>query len=82
MTQDPKGFPGGSDSKESAGNVGDPGLSHGSGSSPGERSGYPLQYSPRESHGLRILVGYSPQGCKASDTTELLTLLLLQDKRT
>ena len=38
------GFPGGSDSKESACNAGDPGLTPGSGRSPGEGIGYPLQY--------------------------------------
>ena len=37
------GFPGGSDSKESA--TGDPGSIPGSGRSPGEGNGYPLQYS-------------------------------------
>ena len=36
-------FPGGSDSKESACNAGDPGLTLGSGRSPGEGNGYPLQ---------------------------------------
>ena len=40
-----KGFPGGSDGKESACNAGDPGLIPGSGRSPRERTGYPLQYS-------------------------------------
>ena len=39
------GFPGGSDSKESACNVGDPGLIPVSGRSPGEGNGDPLQYS-------------------------------------
>ena len=39
------GFPGGSDSKESAYNAGDPGSIPGSGRSPGERNGYLLQYS-------------------------------------
>ena len=39
------GFPGGSDSKESASNAGDPGLIPGSGRSPGEGNGFPLQYS-------------------------------------
>ena len=34
------GFPGGSDGKESACNVGDPGL----GRFPGEGNGYPLEY--------------------------------------
>ena len=38
-------FPGGSDGKESAFNVGDPGLIPGSGRSSGERNGNPLQYS-------------------------------------
>jgi len=39
------GFPGGSDSKESTCNVGDPGWIRGSGRSPGEGIRYPLQYS-------------------------------------
>ena len=38
-------FPGGSDSKESAYNVGDPGLIPGLGRSPGEGNGIPLQDS-------------------------------------
>ena len=43
-----------------------PGL----GRSPGVGNGSPLQYSCLEnSHGQRNLVGYSPQGCKESDTT-------------
>ena len=40
-----KGFPGGSDSKESACNAGHLGLIPGLGSSLGEGNGYPLQYS-------------------------------------
>ena len=40
-----KGFTGGSDSKESAYNVGDPGSIPGLGRSPREGNGYPLQYS-------------------------------------
>ena len=39
------GFPGDSDGKEPACNGGDPGLIPGSGRSPGEGNGYPLQYS-------------------------------------
>ena len=39
------GFPSDSDGKESACNVGDLGLILGLGKSPGERNGYPLQYS-------------------------------------
>ena len=37
-------FPGGSDGKESTCNAGDPGSISGSGRSPGEGNGYPLQY--------------------------------------
>ena len=40
-----RGFPGGSDSKESTCNVGDLSLIPGSGRSPGEGNGNPLQYS-------------------------------------
>ena len=40
-----KGFPIGSKVKASAWNVGDPGLIPGSGRSPGEGNGNPLQYS-------------------------------------
>ena len=39
------GIPGGSDGKESACNVGDSGSISGSGRSPGEGNGNPLQYS-------------------------------------
>ena len=38
-------FPGGSDSKASAYNMGDPGSIPGAGRSPGEGNGNPLQYS-------------------------------------
>ena len=40
-----EGFPGGSDGKESACDAGDPGSIPGSGRSPGEANGNPLQYS-------------------------------------
>ena len=40
-----KAFPGGSDSKASAYNAGDPASIPGSGRSPGEGNGSPLQYS-------------------------------------
>ena len=43
-----KGFPDSSVSKESACNAGDPGSIPGSGRSPGEGIGYPLQYSGLE----------------------------------
>ena len=42
------GFPGGSAGKESAHNVGDPGLIPQLGRTPGEGKGYPLQYSGLE----------------------------------
>ena len=55
-----KGFPDDSDGKESARNVGDPGLISGLGISPGEENGNPLQYSCLEkSNGQRSLAGYS-----------------------
>ena len=54
-------FLGGSDGKESASNVGDPGLIPGSGRIPGEGNGNPLQYSCLENSMDRgSLVGYSP----------------------
>ena len=43
-----QGFPGGSDSKESACNAGDLGVIPGLGRSPGEEKGYPLQHSGLE----------------------------------
>ena len=48
----------------------------GSGRSPGEGNGNPLQYSSGKSHGLRSLVGYSLCGHKESDTTERLHFTL------
>ena len=45
MDKENLGFPGGSDGKVSAYNVGDPGSIPGSGRSPGEGNGNPLQYS-------------------------------------
>ena len=47
-----------------------PGL----GRSPGGGNGNPLQYSSLENpHGQRSLVGYSPWGCKESDTIKRLS---------
>ena len=69
----PLGFPGGSDGKESACNVGDPGSIPGSGRSPGEGNNNPLQHACLEKyHGWRSLAGYNPWGCKESDTTQQL----------
>ena len=63
--------------KASAYNAGDLGLIPGSGRSPGEGNGNPLQSSSLEKfHEQRNLTGYSPWGCKELDTTERLTLSL------
>ena len=68
------GFPGGSDSKDSACNVGDLGSIPGLGRSPEGGHDNPLQDSFLENpHGQRSLVGYSPWAHKESDTTEQLT---------
>ena len=64
--------PGGSDSKESNCNAGDMGSIPGSERSPGEENGYPPVFFPRESHGQRSLVGYSPWGLRELNTTECL----------
>ena len=64
-------FPCSSDSKASAYNAGDPGSIPGSGRSPREGMATPV-FLPGETHARRILVGYSPWGCKQLDTTELL----------
>ena len=70
------GFPGGSDGKASACNVGDPGSIPGSGRFPGEGNGNPLQCSCLENsmdrEAPQSLVGYSPGGGKELDTTERL----------
>ena len=64
-------FPGGSDGKASAYDVGDPGSIPASGRSPGEGKWQPTPvFLPGESHGGRSLVGYSPWGHKESGTTE------------
>ena len=69
-----KGFPGGSDDKESTCNAGDLSSIPGLGRSPRGGHGNPLQYSCLENpQGQRNLVGYSPWGRKESDTTEQLS---------
>ena len=66
-------FPGGSDGKASACNVGDPGSIPGLGRSPGGGNGQPLTvFWPGEFHGL-----CSPWGSKDSDKTEQLSLPFL-----
>ena len=65
------GFLGGSESEESACNVGDLGLIPGLGRSPGGGHGNPLPYSCLENPcGQRSLKGYSPWGHKELDTAE------------
>ena len=66
-----KGFPCGSDGKESVCSAGDLGSISGLERSPGEGNSNPLWYSCLENpHGQRNLVGYSPWGHKKSDMTE------------
>ena len=65
------GFPGGSAGKESSRNAGDLGSIPGLGRSPGKGKLPILVFWPGEFHGL-----YSPWGCKESDMTERLSLLL------
>ena len=59
-------LPGSSVGKETAYSAGDLGSIPGSGRSPREGNGKPLQYDCLEkSHGQRVLVGYSPWGRKS-----------------
>ena len=68
-------FPGGSDDKESACNGGEPGFSPWAGKISWRRAWQPtLIFLPGESHEQRSLMGYSPWGCKESDTTERLNI--------
>ena len=74
-----KGFPGGSDGKESAWNERDLGLIPGLERSPGGGHGHPLQYSCLENpHRQKSLVGYRLWYHKESDMTEQLTFMLKQ----
>ena len=63
------GFPGGSDGKEPACNAGHLGSIPGSGRFPGERNGYPPQYSHLENPMDRGS-GQAMWGRKESDMTE------------
>ena len=54
--------------------VEDLGSIPGSGRFPGGGHGNPLQYSCLENPWTESLIGYSPWGCKQSDTTERLSL--------
>ena len=72
-----KGFPGGSDSKESTCNAGDLGSVRGLGRSTGEGNGNPLQYSCLENLMDREAWQTIVHGIAQSDMTEQLTLSLL-----
>ena len=61
------GFPDSSVVKESACNAGDPSLIPGLGRSPGERIGYPLQYSGLENFMDRIVHGVAKSWTQLSD---------------
>ena len=72
-------FPGGSDSKMSAYNAGDLGSIPGSGRSPGEGNGNPLQYSslenPMDGGAWRATVhGVAKSRTQLSDFTSCITL--------
>ena len=70
------GFPGGSDSRESACNAGDVGSILGPGRSPGEGNGYPLQYSCLENSIDGGAWQATVHGVTKLDMTERLTLSL------
>ena len=70
-------FPGGSDGKASACNVGDPGSIPGLGRSPGEGNGSPLQYSCLENPMGGGAWQATVHGVAESDTTEQLHFLSL-----
>ena len=67
------GFPGDSNGKASAYNVGDLGLIPGLGRSPGEGNGNPLQYSCLENS-----TDEGAWGCKELNMTELLHSLVAE----
>ena len=62
------GFPGGSDSKESACNAGDPGSIPASGRAPGGGLGNPLQYSCLENSMDRVAWRATVHGVAKSQT--------------
>ena len=70
-------FPGGSDGKRICLQCRRPGFDPLFEKIPWRRGWLPTPvFLPREFHGQRSLVAYSPRGCKESDTTERLTLSL------
>ena len=74
-------FPGGSDDKASAYNVGDQGLISGSGRYPGEENGNPLQYSCLEEPGrLYIVHGVTKSWTRLKDFTFMVILFLVSEE--
>ena len=76
------GFPGGSDGKAFAYNVGDPGLIPGLGRSPGEGNGNPLQYSCLENPmdegaWLATVHGVAKSQTRLSNFTITITMYLV-----
>ena len=69
-----KGLPRGSNTKECACNVGDPGSIPGSGRALGEGSGYPLQYSCLENPWTGKPGGLQSMRSKELDMTKQVTL--------
>ena len=67
------GFPGGSDSKESASSAGDLSWIPGLEDPLEEGMATPPVFLPGESHGRRSLVGYCQRGRKELDMTEWLS---------
>ena len=79
-------FPGGSDSKASAYNAGDPGSIPGSGRSPGEGNGNPLQYSCLENPmdggaWLATVHGVAKSWTRLNDFTITITIGTLHSQR-
>ena len=75
-------FPSGSDGKAPAYNVGDPGSIPGSGRSPGEGNGNPLQYSCLENHmdggaWLATVHGVAKSRTRLSNFTITITMYLV-----
>ena len=71
------GFPGGSDSKESACNIGDPGLIPVLGKSHGKGNGSPLQYSCLKNHLDRGVHGATKSQTHRLTNTHTHTILCL-----
>ena len=76
-----KGFPGGSDGKESICDAGDPGSTPASGRSLGEGNGNPLQYSCLENPMNRGAWWAIVHEVAESDTTETLSMQITESRK-